>query len=292
MNLFTYVKNHLPILDVVNHYTTVRKTGNYWKGCCPFHSEKTASFTVSPDKNIFYCFGCHVGGDVIAFVAKAENISPIQAVYHLAEQYSLTLPEQNEASFKNNDQHLNEKKQYWDLCGLVAQWCHGNLLKSSQAMSYFEQRGIDKNTISLFSLGYFPSGSRAIKSLLDFVKSHNYMAHDLLQVHIITESKGHLYSPFEERLLFPIKDHLGRFCGFGGRIFLPNDERSKYYNSKENPNFFKGSLMFGFDLAKTAIQKKKKRLFWWRGILIVLQWFSMVLSTLSQPWALHALLNI
>lgn len=256
MNLFAYVKNHLPILDVINHYTTVRKTGNYWKGCCPFHSEKTASFTVSPDKNIFYCFGCHVGGDVIAFVAKAENLSPIEAVYHLAEQYSLQLPEQHDVGIKNND-HMNEKKHYWHLCSLVAQWCHANLLKSAQALGYFEQRGIDRATITHFLLGYFPSGPRAIKSLLDWMKSYNYLAHDILQAHIITDSKGHLYSSFEERLIFPIKDHLGRFCGFGGRIFLPNDERSKYYNSKESSNFLKGSLLFGFDLAKTAIQKKE-----------------------------------
>lgn len=85
-NLFTYLKSRIAILDIINHYTAVRKTGNYWKGCCPFHSEKTASFTVSPDKNIFYCFGCHAGGDVITFVAKIENLSPLEAVHHLAEQ--------------------------------------------------------------------------------------------------------------------------------------------------------------------------------------------------------------
>jgi DNA primase len=256
-NLFTYLKSRIAILDIINHYTAVRKTGNYWKGCCPFHSEKTASFTVSPDKNIFYCFGCHAGGDVITFVAKIENLSPLEAVHHLAEQYSIALPENLEKPSKSIDNQLIQKKQYWHLCSLVAQWCTINLFKSSAALNYFKQRGINQQTLTLFSLGYFPSGLRAIKSILDYVKKHNYLAQDLIEATILAEGKTQLYSPFEERLIFPIKDYLGRFCGFGGRVFAANDERSKYYNSKENSYFLKGSLLFGFDLAKQAIQKNE-----------------------------------
>jgi DNA primase len=255
MNLFSYVKTRVAILDVINQYTTIRKTGHYWKGCCPFHSEKTASFTVSPDKNIFYCFGCHAGGDVITFVAKAENLSPLQAAHHLVEQYSLTLPETLENPAKNMEKQFAQKKHYWHLCSLVAQWCHAMLLKSSTALSYFKKRGIDQSTITHFSIGYFPSGQRALKSLLEYVKPSHYLAQDLIEAGILAEGKAQLYSSFEERLLFPIRDHLGRFCGFGGRVFADNDERSKYYNSKENSFFLKGSLIFGFDLAKQSIQK-------------------------------------
>lgn len=257
MNLFSYLKSRVAILDVVNHYTTIRKVGHYWKGCCPFHAEKTASFTVSPDKNIFYCFGCHAGGDVITFVAKAEKLSPLEAAHHLAERYSVDLPENLEGSLKKFEKTGVEKKHHWHLCNLVAQWCHANLLKSSVALSYFKQRGIDQATITHFCLGYFPGTARSLKSLLDFIQPHNYLAQDLLGSGIVAEGKSHLYSPFEERLIFPIKDHLARFCGFGGRTFLSHDERSKYYNSKESDYFLKGALIFGFDLAKHAIQKKE-----------------------------------
>ena len=87
MNLFSYIKQRLPILDVVSEYATLKKAGLYWKGCCPFHHERTASFTVSPHKEIFYCFGCHAGGDVISFIAKVEHCSPLEAARHLVERY-------------------------------------------------------------------------------------------------------------------------------------------------------------------------------------------------------------
>ncbi len=294
MNLFSYLKSRLPILDVVNHYTTVRKTGQYWKGCCPFHSEKTPSFTVSPDKNIFYCFGCHAGGDVIAFIAKIENMSPIEAVHHLAENYSIQFPEGLEKSIKvpaNKD----EKKHYWHLCQLVAQWCHENLLRSSKGIGYFKQRGIDKQTLDLFCLGYFPQGIQTIKSLLEYCMPYNYLAHDLIEASIISVGKAQLFSPFEERLIFPIRDHMGRFCGFGGRTFMPNDERSKYYNSKENSFFLKGSLLFGFDLAKQAIQKQEKVLLvegYTDCIAMVQHGFNNTLATLGTACTIEHLKTI
>src|SRR5574338_1316824 len=94
MSLFTFVKTTLPILDVITEYVQLKQAGTYWKGPCPFHSEKDASFTVSPDRQIFYCFGCHASGDVIAFVAKIENMSQLEAVKHLIERYQLQLPEE------------------------------------------------------------------------------------------------------------------------------------------------------------------------------------------------------
>lgn len=253
-NIFNYIKSRIAILEVVNNYTTIKKTGHYWKGACPFHSERTPSFTVSPDKNIFYCFGCHMGGDVITFIAKVENVTPLQAAHYLAEQHSILIPEQLDA-YKDQGR-MEHQKQYWSLCKLVAQWCHENLLKSPQAMQYLKGRFLTQESIVRFQLGYFPKGARAIKPLLEFIKPYYYLAQDLIEAGIVNEGKAHLYSPFEERIIFPIKDYLGRFSGFGARIFMPNDERSKYYNSKENSFFLKGSMIFGFDLAKQAIQKE------------------------------------
>lgn len=254
MNLFTFIKANVAILDVVSEYTALKKAGLYWKGQCPFHNEKTASFTVSPHKEIFYCFGCHAGGDVVSFIEKIEHCTPIQAANHLIERYKLNPPPEIKTTSESNTQ---EKNNYYEICKIFAAWCHNNLLKSPSLLSYAQKRDISKESMSHFSLGYFPAGLATVKNLLGFVAQHKFLPQDLLEAHILSEGKTVLYSPFEDRLIFPIKDHLGRFCGFGGRIFKPNDERPKYYNSRENEFFQKGSILFGLDSAKKSIQEKE-----------------------------------
>lgn len=256
MSLFKFVKNNVAILEVISAYTTLKQAGHYWKGCCPFHAEKTASFTVSPNRNIFYCFGCHVGGDSISFIEKVENCSALQAAEYLIERFSLTVPEEFRAKDRHKSTvHTDEKKQYWDLCAHTAVWCHNQLLRSPHIQEYLAHRGIEKNMMAHFMLGFFPSGQYALKSLVDYVKTHNYLLDDLLTANIVGMTKGTVFSSLEDRIIFPIKDHLGRHCGFGGRIFKPQDTRPKYYNSKENPYFSKGSLLFGLELAKKYIQQ-------------------------------------
>lgn len=253
MNLFNFIKSNLSILDVVGDHTTLKKAGLYWKGHCPFHNEKTASFTVSPHKEIYYCFGCQSGGDVISFIEKVENCSPIEAAKLLIERYQLNPPD--DVSFETKENSSENKKQYFGLCKLVSAWCHDNLIKSPPLLDYLKQRGFSRATIDYFGLGYFPGGLVAIKNLLTFMGRYNVLPGDLVDAHILSEGKTVLYSPFEERVMFPIKDHLGRLCGFGGRIYKPHDERPKYYNSRENEHFSKGSLLFGLDLAKKSIQE-------------------------------------
>ena len=253
MNLFSHIKSKLAIYDVVSEYTTLRKAGLYFKGNCPFHHERTASFTVSPHKEIFYCFGCHAGGDAISFVAKMENCSQLEAAKLLAERYQINLPEELSSE---SDASVEERKHYFELCKRVAEWAHENLLKSPSLLHYFAKRGFTQESIKHFTIGYFPGGLRAIKMFTQQMSKHNILPNDLVQAHILSEGKTVLYSPFEERILFPIKDHIGRFCGFGGRVFREHDERPKYYNSRESAYFSKGSLLFGFDLAKKAIQEK------------------------------------
>jgi len=254
MNLFNYLKGQLSILEVVGEYASLKKAGLYWKGQCPFHNEKTASFTVSPHKEIYYCFGCNSGGDVITFIARVEGCTPMEAARHLIDRYQINIPESFEVN-TTNEQGEQAKKRHFDLYKHVTQWAHEQLLKSPAALTYLRQRGITESSITLFQLGYFPGGLSTIKSLLTYVQQHQFMAKDLLQVHLIAEGKSVLYSSFEDRIIFPIRDHLGRHCGFGGRIFKPHDERAKYYNSRENDFFTKGSLLFGFDSAKKAIQQ-------------------------------------
>ncbi len=251
MNLFTLIKERVPILDIISEHTVLRKIGHYWKGQCPFHSERTASFTVSPHREIFYCFGCQASGDVISFVSKIENCSQIEAAKQLAERYGIELPERITSEAAPS---LDEKKRYFAICEFVAQWGHTHLLKAPNILAYLQQRNISSKSIDLFKIGYFPEGERAIKSLLKEAAIRNFLLEDLIHAGILNEGKT-TYSPFEGRILFPIKDHLGHYCGFGGRIFKADDQRSKYYNSKENTFFQKGSLLFGFDIAKREMQK-------------------------------------
>ncbi|BDC35041.1 DNA primase [Candidatus Dependentiae bacterium Noda2021] len=252
MNIFSVIKSRISILDVTREYAALKKAGNYWKGQCPFHSEKTASFTVSPHKEIFYCFGCHAGGDIITFIAQIEQCSPLEAARHLAERYGIPVSFENEEQFSQKHQ---QKKDYHELCKLIAQWCHAQLLKSPLAMAYLQDRGITLKLIQNFGLGYFPGGLASVNQFIKDMGKHRIMPDDLLQAHVLAKGKQILFSSFEERIIFPISDHLGRHCGFGGRIFKQGDTRAKYYNSRENEYFTKGSLLFGLDRAKKAIQQ-------------------------------------
>ncbi|MDP3889207.1 MAG: DNA primase [bacterium] len=255
MNLFSFIKARIAILDVVQEFTTLKKAGAYWKARCPFHHEKTASFTVSPHKDIFYCFGCHTGGDIITFIQKAEHCSPFEAAQYLAQRYNIELPSSITQQHDISETSAKARTRYFDICKYVALWCHDNLQKNPSLIHYLHDRGFIQESIDLFSLGFFPGGLIAIKSLLHYMQTHNILAQDLIEANIIAHGKTVMYSAFENRLIFPIKDHLGRFCAFGGRIFKDHDERPKYYNSHENEYFTKGNLLFGLDLAKKEIQK-------------------------------------
>lgn len=254
MDLFNFVKNQLDIINVVSEYTNLKKTGSqYWKALCPFHHEKTPSFTVSPHKKIFYCFGCHLTGDVINFIEKVENVPAFQAVQHLIQRYNLDVPE----SLLEISGSLKQEKTIFQLCQTVAQWCNNKLVKNQKAIDYLLSRKMSPAICSQFTIGYFPDGSKNIQDLLSYVHQNGFSSEDLLNEHIIFQGKTGFYSPFENRIMFPIKDHLGHTCGFGGRIFQPNDQRPKYYNSKETTVFKKGKILFGLDLAKHEIQKQK-----------------------------------
>ena len=252
MNLFSYIKQRLPILDVVSEYATLKKAGLYWKGCCPFHHERTPSFSVSPHKEIFYCFGCHVGGDVISFVAKAEHCSPIEAAQHLVERYRIQVPQ--EISWEKSSQSHESKDLYFKTCLTFAQWSESQLAKNTAALRYVVERKITEQSIKDFAIGYCPN---AIKNLLAYAQKQGIMATNLIDAHILQEGKQGLYSPFEERIVFPIRDHLGRYVGFGGRVFQPGDERPKYYNSHDHTFFNKGTMLFGLDRAKKALAESE-----------------------------------
>lgn len=254
MNIFSFIKDNLPIVNVIQDYTTLKPAGIYWKGLCPFHSEKTSSFTVSPHKDIFYCFGCHAGGDAVAFIARIENCTQLEAAKFLIEKYHLKVPQEIMHQTEVSEKNLAYKNNYYKICELVATWCHDNLKKSSECLAYLSKRKFTKDSIERFNIGYFPDRA-SIKQLIKYVAKHNLLIQDLIDAQIIVEQKNDFYSGFEERIIFPIKTINGDFCGFGGRIFKEHDDRVKYYNSKENPFFNKGSLLYCFDQAKKSMQK-------------------------------------
>ena len=258
MSLFTFIKGQVPIEDVVGSRVTLKTAGTYLKGSCPFHQENTASFSVSPDKGIYYCFGCQATGDVISFTAKIENIGQMEAARHLVEQYKLHVPEELLRKHGNSVKQSEEKKSFFAVCQFVAQWTHEQLKKHPAAYNYVARRGVSDEIRDLFSVGYLPGGVAALTQLAKAASQKGILVKDLIRAGVFYESRSVLKSPFEQRILFPITDTLGRYCGFGGRIFMPGDERAKYYNSKESEFFLKGHLLFGWTLAKKEIQRTKE----------------------------------
>ncbi len=253
MNLFSYIKQQLPILDVVREYATLKKAGTYYKGCCPFHHERTASFTVTPDKEIFYCFGCHVGGDVISFISKIENTSQLEAARHLVERHSISIPQ--EIAWDKAADSYEVKKSYHKTCDVFMRWCASQLQKSDTARQYVLDRSITQESIQAFNIGYC---STDLKSLLTYAQKDAILAQSFLDAHILKEGRMGLYIAFDERIIFPIKDHLGATVGFGGRVFKNGDERAKYYNSHDHTYFNKGNILFGLDRAKKVIAQKEE----------------------------------
>lgn len=256
MSLFNFIKQQLNITNIVSEYVTIKRAGNYWKGPCPFHFEKDASFTVSPDKQIFYCFGCHAGGDIISFIAKTENLTQREAVTHLIDRYGISIPD-NLKHEQTTPQNTEIKDRYIHLCKQVAIWAHQKFIRNETAKKYLSDRGINNNSIQNFLIGYFPGGTAQINQFIKDMAQQNILLADLLEAGVLIQSRTLLHSPFEERILFPIKDGLGRFVGFGGRIFDAHDTRPKYYNSKESEIFLKRKLMFGLDTAKKSIQNSE-----------------------------------
>ena len=255
MNLFNFLKDRIQVVDVIKEYVSLKKAGTYYKGRCPFHHEKDASFTVSPHKQIFYCFGCQATGDVIAFIAQIEGCSQFEAAKFIIDKYNIEVPPQLLNEKQESSGTISQKNHYYQLCEAIATWCAQQLQSNQDAKTYLNERKLTQNIIEQFDIGYFPPGQSNLKKLQQHLLHQGFLIKDLFDQHILIESQKGLYSPFEDRIIFPISDHIGRYCGFGGRVFKPHDERAKYYNSRENTFFAKGSLLFGLQHAKKAIQK-------------------------------------
>src|SRR5438309_3878577 len=248
------IRAAVDIVDLVSRFVNLRKAGSHWKGLCPFHAEKTPSFTVNPQKGIFHCFGCGVGGDAFGFVMRQDRLSFPEAVRALAKSVGIALPDERGA--QSGDSGREELLRVMDLAG---RFYADTLWKPAgeRALAYLEERGIDTGIAGHFGLGYAPEGW---ESLITFMKTEKVSEEALIATGLAVqrENRAGVYDRFRGRLLFAIRDLQGRVVAFGGRAF--GDEQPKYLNSPETPLYTKGNLLYAADLARPAIQAKNRAL--------------------------------
>ncbi len=240
------------IVDVISHYVNLRKKGKYYIGPCPFHQERTPSFTVTPDKQIFYCFGCHVGGDVFKFLMLKEKLAFDGAVRFLAQQVGVAIP-----SAPDQWRQAGEKKnaELYKIIALARDFFHETLLShraAEPARKYLKERGLPAEIVERFQLGYALPGW---SSLLSHLASKGFRAEDAVRAGLVVVGEGgKYYDRFRQRIIFPIWDPSGRVVGFSGRVL--DNSQPKYINTPETPFFNKGGLLYGLHLARPAIREK------------------------------------
>ncbi len=254
------IRAAVDIVDLVSRFVNLRKAGSHWKGLCPFHSEKTPSFTVNPQKGIFHCFGCGVGGDAFGFVMRQDRLSFPEAVRALAKSAGVALPdERGAASGDSGREEHSGREELLRVMDLAGRFYVDTLWKPAgeRARAYLEQRGIDTGIARHFGLGYAPEGW---ESLLTFMRTEKVPEESLIAtgLAIARENRAGAYDRFRGRLLFPIRDLQGRVVAFGGRGF--GDEQPKYLNSPETPLYTKGNLLYAADVARPTIQSQNRAL--------------------------------
>jgi len=266
-DLLEEIRNRCDIVDIISEYLHLKPAGKGFKGLCPFHGEKTPSFMVSPEKQLFHCFGCGEGGNVFNFLMKYEKLSFFEAVKMLAKKSGVSLPADEE---KENFLH-REKERLYKLNNLAANYYRECLFKTDQGkkvINYFKKRGINDTSVEKYRLGYAPSSWDA---LTNFLKKKGYSYEELIKAGIIRKSKieGKYIDYFRDRIIFPIFNLSGRVIGFGGRVL--DNSLPKYINSPETLVYNKGSALYSLNFAKEDIRKK--------NYLIVVEGYTDVLVT-------------
>ena len=260
--LIDEIKNKNDIVDVIGSYVALKRSGRSYFGLCPFHNEKSPSFAVSPDKQIFHCFGCGVGGNVFHFVSKIEGVGFREAVEQLANRANVALPILQ--SSDEDDKLYYLRQRILQINEETAMFYHKKLYlpEAKMAQEYVKKRKLDNNTLKTFFIGY--SGN--FNELYKYLKSKNFTDEEILASKLVNRNdKGEFIDRFRKRLMFPIQDERGKFVAFGGRILIdpPGPDASeeeklafkkqaKYINSTENVAYTKGRHLFGLCAAKKA----------------------------------------
>lgn len=261
------IRNDNDIVEVVEDYVQLKKQGRNYFGLCPFHDEKSPSFSVTADKQIFHCFGCKKGGNVISFMMEIESLSFIEAIRYLADRSNIELPE-------TANQPVNISKEAADILSAY-EWLtkyYHHLVKYSdegkQALEYLTERQVTKQSVDDFQLGYAPLNSDVT---LDFMKNKGFHSQLLVKAGLITTKDNQTFADvYRGRVIFPIINHLGKTVAFSGRALTDNGP--KYFNSPEHELFQKSNLLFNFHLAKNHIRKENEAILF-EGAMDVIQAF-------------------
>ena len=236
------LKARLDVVDVIGSYIELKKAGANFKAPCPFHDEKTASFVVSPSKQIFHCFGCGVGGDSIKFVMEYEKLNYPEALEKLASSYNFTL------SYSDNKHSKTDSK----VMDQLNEWYQKLLITNQKALLYIKDRGIYESSIEKFGLGYAPSSNETI----NYIKNQFLNMNEALEAGVVGYDNGRNFARFIERITFPIHSTNGTLVGFGGRTI--SGHQAKYVNSPETKFFNKSRLLYAYHHARVAIYKTKE----------------------------------
>lgn len=242
------IKEHISIVDVVSLYVSLKPAGKNYKALCPFHTEKTPSFFVMPDKNSFSCFGCNRFGDIFTMVQEMENISFVEAMHFLAEKFNIPLEKSRFKPVK--------KDEYLLINELACDFFKENLFSGGEgktALAYLKNRGLKKDTIELFSLGYAP---KSWDGLSGHLRKKGAALEKALELGLLVKNeKNNIYDRFRGRIMFPIFSETGTILAFGGRTLF--DDAAKYLNSPDSPIYKKGNHLFGFHLSKNFMKEEK-----------------------------------
>ncbi len=233
------------LAELIGRYVSLRKAGHEYKACCPFHNEKTPSFTISPQKGFYHCFGCGAHGTAVGFLMEYGKYSFLDAVEELAKQAGMQVPRRQGAAPQQDYESLYA-------CMEAACRCYEEALAQSEAaQAYVRQRGLTAETCKQYRIGYAPEGYDNVERRL----AEKYPRKMLLKVGLLSQKDNRVYDKFRHRLMFPIRDMRGRVAAFGGRVINP-DDKPKYMNSPETPLFHKGRMLYGLH----ELQKRRGKI--------------------------------
>ncbi|MGO1528103.1 MAG: DNA primase [Senegalia sp. (in: firmicutes)] len=242
--LINEIRDANNIVDVISDYVDLKKTGTNYKGLCPFHNEKTPSFMVSPTKEIFHCFGCGEGGDVITFLMKHRNLNFIETLKELADKVNIELPEYNNEEEKKK---YEQKEKLYNINREAALYYYRNLKQNKNALEYLKRRQLDYKIINKFGIGF---ANDSWDDLFKYLKGKGYSTDLIYKVGLIVKRKDSsgYYNRFRNRIIFPIINIRGKIIGFGGRVI--DDSLPKYLNTPDTPVFNKGYNLYGINILK------------------------------------------
>ena len=246
------IRESVDIVSLINMYLPLERAGNRYKARCPFHTEKTPSFTVTPEIGRYYCFGCHETGDAINFIMKMNNLDFPEAVEYLANMQGISIEyEKGDVNYSSaNTTTFEEKKAIYECMKTTANYYYKALINDKEAYSYLSDRGLSKETIKKFGLGY---ANGQFTDLYDFLKD-KFSDRIMLGGAVIREKNDNKYDYFINRIMFPIQEVSGKVVAFGGRVFLGDENGPKYLNSPETSIFKKNAVLYNLNNARTYVK--------------------------------------